>query len=135
MQRLSLGSIRGLKMLKDYLLLFKVKMHTLSSILEGDALNVVLTIQQPHLFEGWNFSNVVSDISLYLHSFFGWKADKVSRSANFRAHYLAKLATSHLVFGSIPIGLSILSSIRNRSEKLRSSLVTFFPFQFRKKKI
>jgi hypothetical protein len=41
-----------------------------SLILEGDALNVVLAIQQPQLFEGWNFSNVVSDISLYLHSFF-----------------------------------------------------------------
>jgi hypothetical protein len=61
-----------------------------SLILEGDALNVVLAIQQPQLFEGWNFSNVVSDISLYLHSFYSWKAEKVSRSANFKAHCLAK---------------------------------------------
>jgi hypothetical protein len=47
--------------------------------------------------------SVVSDISLYLHSFYSWKAVKVSRSANFRAHCLAKWAASHLVFGSIPI--------------------------------
>jgi hypothetical protein len=88
-----------------------------SLTLEGDALNVVLAIQQPQLFEGWNFSNVVSDISLYLHSFYSWKAVKVSRSVNFRAHCLAKWAASHLVFGSIPIRSSILSSIRTKSGK------------------
>ena len=88
-----------------------------SFILEGDALNVVLAIQQPQLFEGWNFSNVVSDIFLYLHFFYSWKAEKVSRSTNFRARCLAKWATSHLVFGNISIRSSILSSIRNRSGK------------------
>jgi hypothetical protein len=81
------------------------------------ALNVVLAIQQPQLFEGCNFSNDVSNISLYFHSFYSWKAEKVYRSANFRAYCLAKWAASHLVFGSILIGLSILSSIRNRSGK------------------
>jgi hypothetical protein len=63
-----------------------------SLILEGDALNVVLAIQQPQLFAGWNFSNVVSDIFLYLYSFFSWKVKKVSRSVNFRAYCLAKWA-------------------------------------------
>ena len=88
-----------------------------SLILEGDALNVVLAIQQPWLFGGWNFSRVVSDISLYLDSFYSWKADKASRSAIFRAHCLAKWAASHLLFGSIPIESFILLSIWNRSGK------------------
>jgi hypothetical protein len=30
------------------------------------------------------------------------RAEKVSKSANYRAHCLAKWAVSHLVFGSIP---------------------------------
>jgi hypothetical protein len=93
--------------------------HTVAScgvyslILEGDALNVVLAIQQPQLFEGMDFSNVVSNISLYLESFYSWMAEKVSRSTNYRAHSLAKWTASCLVFGSIPIG----SSIQNKSGK------------------
>jgi len=88
-----------------------------SLFLEGDALLVILAINQPSLFTSWSFANVISDISLDLISFQSWYASKVSRSANYRAHVLAKWAASNQVFGSILIGSPILSSIGIRSDK------------------
>ncbi|XP_059440565.1 uncharacterized protein LOC132173020 [Corylus avellana] len=58
--------------------------------LEGDALLVVLAINNPSLFSSWIFANCISDISVVLAPFQSWNALKVSRSANFRAHALAK---------------------------------------------
>jgi hypothetical protein len=75
-----------------------------SLFLEGDALLVILAINQPSLFTSWSFANVISDISLDLISFQSWHASKVSRSANYRSHVLAKWAASNQVFGSILIG-------------------------------
>jgi hypothetical protein len=71
--------------------------------LEGDALLVVLAINNPSLFSSWIFANCIADVSLVLSSFQSWNALKVSHSANFRAHALGKWATSHFVFGNIPI--------------------------------
>jgi hypothetical protein len=85
--------------------------------LEGDALLVILAINNPPLFSSWNFANCLADISLVLSSFQSWVALKVSRCANFRAHVLGKWAASHHVFGSIPTGSTILSSLRIRSGK------------------
>jgi hypothetical protein len=85
--------------------------------LEGDALLVVSAINNPPLFSTWSFANCIADISTVLSSFPSWNASKVSRCANFRAHTLAKWAASHLVFGSIPIGSPIISSIRIRGGK------------------
>jgi hypothetical protein len=85
--------------------------------LEGDALLVVLAINCPALFSSWTFSNCIADISLVLSSFQSWNTLKVSRSANFRAHALGKWAASHFVFGSIPTGSPIISSIRIRNGK------------------
>jgi hypothetical protein len=85
--------------------------------LEGDALLVILAINTPSLFPSRNFSNIVSDIRLGLSSFQSWNILKVSHSANFRAHALAKWAASYLVFGSIPKGSPILSSIRIKNWK------------------
>jgi hypothetical protein len=74
---------------------------------------VILAVNKPHLFATWQFSPIVSDLRLELSSFQSWNALKVSnRCANFRVHALAKLATTHLEFGSIPLGSPILSSIR-----------------------
>jgi hypothetical protein len=78
---------------------------------------VVLAINHPLIFSSWNFASFLSDINLVLSSFHSWSAVKVSRCANFSAHVLAKWAASHLVFGSIPIGSSILSSIRIKNRK------------------
>lgn len=64
-----------------------------SLFLERDALHVVFAIQKPHMLDGWNFSSVISDISLYLLSFKCWKAlivFIVFRSVNFRAHSLTQ---------------------------------------------
>jgi hypothetical protein len=72
---------------------------------------VVLAINNPSLFSSWNFANCIADVSLVLSSFQGWNTLKVSRSANFRAHALGKWVASHFVFGSIPTGSSIISSI------------------------
>jgi hypothetical protein len=79
--------------------------------------HLYLAINNPPLFASWNFANCLADISLVLSSFQSWITLKVSRSANFRAHVLGKWAASHLVFGSIPTGSTILSSIRIRSGK------------------
>jgi hypothetical protein len=85
--------------------------------LEGDALLVILAVNSPVLFSSWTIANCISDVSLGLSNFRSWNASKVSRCANFRAHALAKWAASNLVFGSIPTGSPILSSIRIRSGK------------------
>jgi hypothetical protein len=86
-----------------------------SLTLEGDAINIILSIQQPDLFLNWNFASIIADIQVHLLSLYSWKACKVSRSANFRAHCLARWAASNLVFGSIPNWSPILSSIQIRS--------------------
>jgi hypothetical protein len=85
-----------------------------SFVLEGDALLVVLAINTPLIFSSWNFASFLSNINLVLSSFHSWSAVKVSRCVNFRAHVLAKW---DLVFGSISIGSSILSSIRIKNGK------------------
>jgi hypothetical protein len=54
-------------------------------LLEGDALLVVLAINNPPLFSSWCFAHCISDISLVLSSLQSWNALKVSRCANFRA--------------------------------------------------
>jgi hypothetical protein len=85
--------------------------------LEGDALPVLLAINSPAIFAFWNFVGIVSDISLESSSFQNYNALKVSQCANYQAHALAKWATSHHVFGSIPIRSPILSSFRIKSGK------------------
>jgi hypothetical protein len=85
--------------------------------LEGDSLLVSLALNSPSLFSSWNFCNLISDTRLVLDSFHSWNAVKVSRSANFRAHALAKWAASNRIFGSIPKGSPILSSLRIQSGK------------------
>jgi hypothetical protein len=70
--------------------------------LEGDSLLVTLAIHSPRTFSSWCFCNIVSDISVFLSSFQSWKALKVSRSANFRAHALGKWAATNHVFGRVP---------------------------------
>ncbi|XP_059436361.1 uncharacterized protein LOC132169326 [Corylus avellana] len=67
-------------------------------MLEGDALLVVLAINNPSLFSSWTFANCIYNISLVLSSFQSWNALKVSRCANFRALALTKWVTSNLVF-------------------------------------
>jgi hypothetical protein len=47
-----------------------------SLFLEGDALLVILAINQPSLFSSWSFANVISNISLDLISFQSWYASK-----------------------------------------------------------
>ena len=59
-------------------------------VLEGDALLVVLAINNPSLFSSWDFANCLADVSLILSSFQSWNALKVFRSVNFRAHVLDK---------------------------------------------
>jgi hypothetical protein len=86
-------------------------------LLEGDALLVTLVVNQPSTFSSWHFSSYVLDIRLVLYSFQSWHASKVSKCANYRTHALVKLATTNLVFGSIPIGSFILSSIRIKNGK------------------
>jgi hypothetical protein len=85
--------------------------------LEGDALLVTLAVKQPSLFSSWHFNSVILDICVELSSFRSWHTSKVSRCANYRAHTLAKWAATHLVFGIIPLGSPILSSIRIENGK------------------
>jgi hypothetical protein len=61
-----------------------------SLILEGDAINIILAIQNQDHLKDWNFASIISDINFFLLSFYNWKVSKVSRSANVRAHLLAK---------------------------------------------
>jgi hypothetical protein len=79
--------------------------------------NAILAINNPPLLSSWSFANYISDISLVLSSFYNWNVLKMSRSTNFRTHYLAKWAASNHVFRSIPIRSLIFSFIRIRSGK------------------
>jgi hypothetical protein len=83
-----------------------------SLCLEGDSLTVILAINKVSLFTDWSFAPIIGDIHLQLHGFSSWTAVKVSRSANFRAHQLAKWAASNRIFGSIPMSCSFFSSVR-----------------------
>jgi hypothetical protein len=85
--------------------------------LEGDSLLLTLAINSLSTFSSWCFCNIVSDIIALLSSFQSLNALKVSLSTNFRAHALGKLAAINHVFGSIPKGSLILSSIRMQSGK------------------
>ena len=58
--------------------------------LEGDALLVVLAINNPTLFSSWSFANCIFYINLALSSFQSLNALKVSHSVNFRAYVYAK---------------------------------------------
>jgi hypothetical protein len=86
-------------------------------MLEGDALLVILAVNQPHLFATWQFAPIVSNLRLKLFSFQSWNVLKVSRCTNFCAHVLEKWAATHLVFGNIPLGSHILSSIMIKNGK------------------
>jgi hypothetical protein len=86
-------------------------------LLEGDALLVVLAINNPPLLSSWCFAHCISDISLILSSLHSWNAVKVHRCSNFCAHALAQWAASNHVFESIPKGSPIISSIRIRNGK------------------
>ena len=86
-------------------------------LIEGDSLVSILAINNQNLFTEWSIAPIIADIQLKLQHFQVWNATKVSRSANFRAHHLAKWAATNLVFGSIPNSSSILSSIRINSGK------------------
>jgi hypothetical protein len=45
-------------------------------LLEGDALLVILVVNQPLVFSSWQFSSFVLDIRLDLSSFHSWNARK-----------------------------------------------------------
>jgi hypothetical protein len=64
-------------------------------LLEGDALLVILAVNQPLLFSSWQFSYFISDIRLDLSSFHSWNARKVFKCANFHVHALTKWAATH----------------------------------------
>jgi hypothetical protein len=93
-----------------------------------------LFVNLPHILPHYNiFSHILSHYLLY----FFQKIKKIKSFifyiTSFTIQIKKSLAASHLVFGSIPIGSSILSSIQNMSGKYHS-LVTFSPFQLEKKK-
>jgi hypothetical protein len=86
-------------------------------ILERDSMLVILALNSSTFFGSWCFCNIISNTSVLLSSFKSWKALKVFRSANFRAHALGKWAATNHVFSSIPKGSPILSSVRIQSGK------------------
>ena len=59
-------------------------------ILEGDAINIILAIQNLNLFKDWNFASIISDINFFLLSFHSWKTSKVSKSTNVQVHLLVR---------------------------------------------
>lgn len=40
-----------------------------SLLIEGDAINIILAIQQPDIFKDWNFAFIIYDIHFHLPSF------------------------------------------------------------------
>jgi hypothetical protein len=86
------------------------------------------------LIFSWSLANCISNTSLVLSSFYSWNALKVSHSANFRIHYLAKCAASNHVFRSIPIRSPIFSSIKIYKKWERSTLVILLPYLIKKER-
>jgi hypothetical protein len=80
-----------------------------SFILEGDSLNVILTLQQSAITQDWRLASTISHIHSIIPPTASWKASRVNRRENFCAHHVANWTTTRLHSNCIPI-LSPLSS-------------------------
>ena len=72
-------------------------------IIEGDSEVVVLSLQNPNFVRDWRISSIILD-SLHSVPFAScWEVRKISRSANFCAHSMARWAAAGKHSGSIPL--------------------------------
>ena len=94
-------------------------------ILEGDSKVVVSALQHPQISKDWHISNSISDILGSIPLASSWEGRKVNRSANFCAHYVARLGRRQIFSSSIPFPSLSLSSIPLDSAKYPLSPVCF----------
>ncbi|KAF5469211.1 hypothetical protein F2P56_013300, partial [Juglans regia] len=72
-------------------------------VLQGDSLNTIRSINNPHQAINWETEGVARDTRFLLQDFQEWKAVKIHRSQNRCAHSIAQWAHSNLEFGNIPL--------------------------------
>jgi len=113
---------------------YVVSLEIYSLQIEGDAINIILAIQQPDIFKDWNFASIILDIHFHLPLFHSRKACKESRSANSHAHLLARWTAFNLAFESINSQLVSHSLFHSNQEWKRHSFVTVSPIGLYKKK-
>jgi len=71
-------------------------------ILEGDSQVVILALQQPTIVQDWRITDIIQNTLDIISPDSSWSAQKVNRSANFGAHYVAHWAAARFISGSIP---------------------------------
>jgi hypothetical protein len=86
-------------------------LHLDHFILEGDSQVVISTLRHPNVSQDWRISSLILKMIGSISASSSWKATKISRSANFCAHYVAHWAATRSFSGSIPTYSSPLPSI------------------------
>jgi ribonuclease HI len=72
-------------------------------IIEGDSKVVVLSLKNPNFIRDWRISAIILNSIESIPSTSSWEVRKISRSANFCAHSMARWAAAGSYSGSIPM--------------------------------
>jgi hypothetical protein len=79
-----------------------LSLHLTRFIIEGDSQVVILTLQQPSIVQDWRITDIIHQTLDMFPPDSSWSAQKVNRSANFGAHYVAHWAAARFPSSSIP---------------------------------
>jgi hypothetical protein len=72
-------------------------------IIEGDSEVVINSLNNPNLIRDWRISSLILDSLEFISSASFWEARKISRSANFCTHSVARWVAARSHSGSIPL--------------------------------
>jgi hypothetical protein len=106
-----------------------------SLFLEGDSLTTIVAINKANCFTEWSFS-IIANIHHQVQFIQRWIPSKITRSANFRACHIAKLAASNLVsraFPILPLFFLLLGSTVGKITLFSSPPTPFLLYLLRKK--
>jgi len=82
-----------------YVIQFMVKLLLLD--LQPNSITVILALQEPSQILDWKIADLINDSVSIISSSSIWKAQKVHRSANFCAHYMAYWVTANAHFSCL----------------------------------
>jgi len=71
-------------------------------ILEGDSQVVISALHNPSITQDWMISSLIMNTVGSISASSSWKAHKISRSANFCTHHMARWAATRSFSSSIP---------------------------------
>jgi hypothetical protein len=80
-------------------------------ILEGDSQVVISALHNQSITQDWRISSLIMNTVGSISASSSWKAHKMSRSANFCAHHVARWPATRSFSGSIPCSPFLFSSL------------------------